>query len=144
MHVFLDESGGLSFDFRKGGTTRCFVVCLLVLPTVADYRQLAKAIERTIHNKLHKGRPPKTPMNELKGSKLDLAAKRYFYRQADAAAYQLYTLILRKGQVIEHLRQQPERLYNVLAHSLIERCPFRQVQDRILLILDRRKPGTEI
>src|SRR3989338_10075878 len=144
MHVFLDESGGLSFDFTKGGTTRFFVVCLLVLPTNDDYRRLAKAAERTIRNKLHRGRAPKRPTHELKGSKIELAVKQYFYQQLEGVSFEIYTLVLNKARVYEELRKQPERLYNFLARKLIERCPFNTAQDRIILTLDRRKAGLEI
>jgi len=144
MHAFLDESGGLSFDFTKGGTTRFFVTCLLVVPTSKDYRALTKAVERTIRNKLHKGRSPKHPTDELKGSKTTLAVKQYFYRQAKKASFEIYTLILNKARVYEELRSQPERLYNFIGRKLIERCPFKEVKDRIILTLDRRKSVAEI
>ncbi len=144
MYVFLDESGGLSFDFTKSGTTRFFVVCLLVLPTTEDYRRLTQAVERTIRHKLHKGRAPKHPTHELKGTAIDLAIKRYFFQQAQAASFSIYSLILNKARVYEELRREPERLYNFIARKLIERCPFQQATDRIILTLDRRKAVEEI
>lgn len=144
MYAFLDESGGLSFDFTKGGTTRFFVVCLLVLPTTEDYRRLTQAVERTIRNKLHKGRAPKHPTHELKGTMIDLATKRYFFQQAQSASFSLYSLVLNKARVYEDLRREPERLYNFIARTLIERCPFQQAKDRIILTLDRRKTIEEI
>lgn len=144
MYVFLDESGGLSFDFTKGGTTRFFVVCLLVLPTTRDYRQLTKAVERTIRHKLHRGRAPKRPTHELKGTAVDIATKRYFFQQAQRASFSIYALILNKARVYEDLRRQPERLYNFVARKLIERCPFQQADDRIILTLDRRKATEDI
>jgi len=144
MHVFLDESGGLSFDFTKGGTTRFFVVCLLVIPTSEDHRKIINAVERTIHHKLHKGRKPKRPTDELKGSQSDSSTQRYFYRQASAASFSIYALILSKATVAETLRRQPGRLYDLLATDLLERCPFHQAQERIILTLDRRKSSGEI
>lgn len=115
MYVFLDESGGLSFDFTKGGTTRFFVVCLLVLPTTEDYRKLTQAVERTIRHKLHKGRAPKRLTHELKGTTTDLAIKQYFFQQAQAAVFSLYALILNKATVPEALCRQPGHLYDVVA-----------------------------
>lgn len=144
MYVFLDESGGLSFDFTKGGTTRFFVVCLLVIPTSEDHRKIINAVERTIHHKLHKGRKPKRPTDELKGSQSHASTQRYFYRQASAASFSIYTLILSKATVAETLRRQPGRLYDLLATDLLGRCPFHQAQERIILTLDRRKSSGEI
>ena len=71
MYVFLDESGDLGFDFTKGGTTRFFVVCLLVIPTSQDLRLIEKAVERTIRHKIFKDKPSKKPFVELKGSRTD-------------------------------------------------------------------------
>lgn len=144
MYVFLDESGGLSFDFTKGGTTRFFVVCLLVLSTEADYRTLARAVERTIRHKLHKGRAPKRPTHELKGAKTGPDVKGYFYRQARASAFHLYTLVLNKARVYDDLRNVPEKLYNFVARKLLERCPFKTTAGKIIVTLDRRKSAAEI
>ncbi len=144
MYVFLDESGGLSFDFTKAGTTRFFVVCLLVLPTTDDYRKLTKSVERTIRHKLHKGRTPKQPTDELKGADTELSTKLYFYRHTTAAAFSIYALVLNKATVPESLRRQPKYLYDLLAGKLLERCPFHQAQERIILTLDRRKAAGEI
>ena len=144
MHVFLDESGGLGFDFTKGGTTRFFVICLLVVPTTADYRSLAKAVERTIRNKLHKGQRPKQPTQELKGSKTDRAVVEYFYRQARDSTFSIYALILNNARVFEDLRRQPERLYNFVARAIIEKCPFTEANEQIILTLDKRKSADEI
>ena len=144
MHVFLDESGGLSFDFTKAGTTRFFIICLLVIPTTADYRSLTKAVERTVRNKLHKGHQPKRPTHELKGTKTDRAILEYFYRQAKQSTFGIYAIVLNKARVFEDLRKQQERLYNFVARALIEKCPFKEAQDRIILTLDKRKSAKEI
>lgn len=144
MYVFLDESGGLSFDFTKGGTTRFFVVCLLVVPTANDHRWLLRSVERTIRHKLHKGRQPRRLTDELKGTEIDLATKQYFFRQAQAATFSISALILNKGTVNEALRREPERLYDAMAQTLITRCPLYQAQDRIFLMLDRRLHAPDI
>ena len=144
MHIFLDESGGLGFDFTKGGTTRFFVVCLLTVPTPADRALLARAVERTVRRKLHRGKPPHRPFQELKGSKTDLPTKQYFYRQASRAQFRLYTLIVHKAQTFQSLREKPQRLYSVVARQLIEHCPLDSAQGKIVLTLDRRIAAREI
>ncbi len=144
MYVFLDESGDLGFNFTKGGTSRFFVICLLVVPTTEDYKQLSKAVERTIRHKLHKGRPPKQHIDELKGSKITLPSKEYFFRQAQKSRFSIYSLVLNKARVYEELRHEPGRLYNFIARTLIERCPFREEKERIILTLDKRMATQEI
>jgi len=83
-------------------------------------------------------------MHELKGTKTDQAVLEYFYRQAKESAFSIYTLVLNKARVFEDLRQQQERLYNFVARALIEKCPFKEAQDRIILTLDKRKSAKEI
>ncbi len=144
MYVFLDESGDLGFDLTKGGTSRFFIICLLVIPTTRDQRFLEKAVDRTIHHKIFKSRVPHPLLDELKGSKTDLAVKKYFYRQAIKADFSIYTVVLNKNRVYDYLQQQPERLYNFIAKTLIEKCSFLQARDRIILTLDRRKAPPEI
>jgi len=144
VHIFLDESGGLGFDFTKGGTTRFFVVCLLTVPTSEDRNLLAQAVERTIRHKLHHKKAPRHPFQELKGSKTDLDTKQYFYRQAVDAKFTLYTLIVNKAKTFQSMREKPERLYTVVARELIEHCPLPAEQGKIVLTLDRRIAAKEI
>jgi len=120
------------------------VVCLLVVPTASDHRRLLQAVERTIRNKLHKGRRPRKPTDELKGAQTPLSVKQYFFRHAQAAAFSIYSLILNKATVYETARRDPGRLYDEMAQTLITRCPLSQARDRIYLILDRRLHGPEI
>ena len=144
MHIFLDESGGLGFDFTKGGTTRFFVVCLLTVPTPEARNLLAQAVERTIRHKLHRKKAPQHPFQELKGSKTDFDTKQYFYRQAAKAQFALYTLVVNKAQTFQSMREKPERLYTVVARELIEHCPLPAGQGKIVLTLDRRIAAKEI
>lgn len=143
MQIFLDESGGLGFDFTKGGTTRFFVVCLLTVPTPEDRALLAQAVERTIRHRLHHRKPPHHPFQELKGSKTDLPTKEYFYRQASRAQFRLYTLIVNKAQTFQSMREKPQRLYGAVARALIEHCPLPK-EGKIILTLDRRIAAREI
>ena len=50
MHIFLDESGDLGFDFLKGGTSRYFVITILV---ASHYDLTALAIKRTLKTKFN-------------------------------------------------------------------------------------------
>lgn len=144
MNIFLDESGDLGFDFLKKGTSKFFVICLLILPTPQDLQTLSKALNRTIKNKLNKGKISKNPAKEIKGSKTVLSVKQYFYRQTKGTTFFIYALILNKRRVYENLRDKQEVLYNYVARVLIQNCPFSEANEKIILTLDKRKSSTEI
>ncbi len=117
MLVFLDESGDLGFDFTKGGTSRFFVITILVVENHEDRVRLFKAIERTIKNKVRKGKKGKTPEIELKGAKTSAAVKAYFFRQLDPVKFQIYSLVLNKARVYDALQENQAKLYNYIARS---------------------------
>jgi hypothetical protein len=48
FYLFLDESGDLGFDFDKPGTTKYFVVTVLLLPSATAKRAMEKAVARTV------------------------------------------------------------------------------------------------
>jgi hypothetical protein len=139
MFVFLDESGDLGFDFTKGGTSRFFVITILVVENYEDRIRLFKAVERTIKNKVRKGKKNKTPEIELKGTRTSAAVKAYFFRQLDHVKFQIYSLVLNKARVYEALQENQAKLYNYIARLLIQKCPFQKAKNKIILTLDKSK-----
>lgn len=139
MFVFLDESGDLGFDFTRSGTSRFFVITLLVVENYEDRVRLFKAVERTIKNKVRKGKKGKVPDVELKGTKTTAGVKNYFFRQLDKVKFQIYSLVLNKARVYEALQENQAKLYNYIARLLIQKCPFQKAKDKIILTLDKSK-----
>jgi len=86
MYIYLDESGDLGFDFSKPATTNYFVVTVLGVRDNLTNRKIEKAIERTLKNKINRGRK-RNSATELKGSMTNLATKQYFYRQVKSVAF---------------------------------------------------------
>lgn len=144
MFIYLDESGDLGFDFTKGGTSRFFVITLLVLQTHEETRRLAKAVERTLKNKVRRGRKKRGQAVELKGSKTEFAIKAYLWEKLRQIEFGVYSLILNKARVFDELRLDKGRLYNYISRLLIERCPFTQTRGKIILTLDKSKDQKEI
>lgn len=142
MFVYLDESGDLGFDFTKGGTSRYFVVTLLVVPTQEENRRLGKAVERTLKNKMRRKR--KSPTAELKGSLTKSSIKIYFFKQMRQVEFGIYTLVLNKARVFEELRSNKAGLYNFMSRLLIERCPLGKSKEKVILTLDKSKDQKEI
>jgi hypothetical protein len=138
FYLFLDESGDLGFDFSKPGTTKYFVVTVLLLPSAASKRAMEKAVERTVKLKVRHGKK-RAPLIELKGSKATRSVKTYFYRLIRRLDFSVYAVIIDKQKLPDIMSQSKARLYNHLARKIIDRIPFDRAQDRILITLDRNK-----
>lgn len=139
MFIYLDESGDLGFDFTKGGTSRFFVITLLILDDYESNKRLFKAVERTIKNKIRKGKSKKIKTLELKGAKTDASVKKYFFKNLNDAKVRIYSLVLNKARVYEELQASKKRLYNFVARLLLEKCPFGEAKNKIILTLDKSK-----
>ena len=139
MFVYLDESGDLGFDFTKSGTSRFFVINILVVESHEDRVWLSKAVERTIKNKVRKGKKGKTSEIELKGAKTSASVKAYFFRQLGNVKFQIYSLVLNKARVYDALQENQAKLYNYIARLLIQKCPFQKAKNKIILTLDKSK-----
>ena len=139
MYIFLDESGDLGFELSKPGTSQHFVITLLLTTTQDAQRSIEKAIERTIRNKIRKGKKGKIATLELKGTNTSLEVKQYFYRQISELGFALYTIILPKQHVDVSWATAQEQLYNDIARRILEQLPLDTTTDRVMLMLDKRK-----
>ena len=76
MHIFIDESGDLGFDFKKPGTSKKFTISLLVCENDQTHKAIKKAVTQTLRRKISNKK--RKGFNELKGSKTALSVKKYF------------------------------------------------------------------
>ena len=141
MYIYLDESGDLGFDFSKKKTTKHLIITLLIS---RDSRPFEYAVNRTLKNKINR---KKNVANELKGTSTSLSIKKYFYRtlRKHTENFDIYTVILNKKRVYNYLATQPEVLYAYLSKFILEKCPFVDFDDKIILTVDKRskKQGIE-
>jgi hypothetical protein len=141
--IFLDESGDLGFE--KPGSSKKFIVTLLVCFSIDAAKRMRKAVERTLRNKLR--RKKSSSPGELKGSHTHPGVLEYFFRQLPKRDWALYAVILNKQRVFEYLRakQARKKLYNYLARFVIEQVKIQETHpDRILLVVDRSKKFADI
>jgi hypothetical protein len=146
MYIYLDESGDLGFDFAKRKTTKKFVITLLVCHTDAARREFRKAVRRTLKNKLNKKKHGTRSVVELKGASTTFAVKRYFFRHIKSNEWGIYSLVLNKPRVDEHLRTRvgKKKLYNFLSRFLLEKMNLGEVYTNVELVVDRSKNKEEI
>jgi hypothetical protein len=140
MFIYLDESGDLGFDFAKRGTSRYFVITLLV---TSDKKPFELAVRRTLKNKLNR---KKIVHLELKGTNTPLPVKRYFLRQLSKskARCKIYTVILNKSRVYDYLRREPEILYAYLSKFILQKCPWEKFKNTIIFVIDKRSKNQQV
>lgn len=145
MYIYLDERGDLGFDFSKKGTSRKFVITLLVCDDRNTQRQFKKAISRTIRNKIFRKRKIDRYV-ELKGTNTSLAIKQYFLRLIHSENWRIYSVVLNKQNIAYEIQPAgvKHKLYNFLARFLIERLPLSATYTNVQLIVDRCKNREQI
>ena len=76
--IFIDETGDLGFDFQKIRTQPFFIIGALVCKDTVASRNIQKAVDRTLKNKLNRKPKNKRIVEELKGGRTDFNIKKYF------------------------------------------------------------------
>jgi hypothetical protein len=139
LYLYLDETGDLGFDFFAKKPSRYFTVTVMLVRGVENRKRIAKAIKRTIKNKLKK-----PSCFELKGTKTDIEIKKYFYRRVEAVPFELYALTLNKKRLYDYLTQKKDRVYNFIARKVLDVIPFTNASVRVSLVVDKCKGKREI
>lgn len=138
MHVYLDESGDLGFNFgapyRQGGSSRYLTIAFLISPKAQTKypKRFAKEFKKA--HGLERA-------EELKGSNLSVDQ---LFEFADGAAQlmqqhpecELRAITVKKKKVQAHIRQDPNKLYNFM----IKLCLLDRVKanKKVRLIPDPR------
>ena len=146
MYIFLDESGDLGFDFGKAGTSRQFVISLLVCHDKPTQDGFCRAVARTLKNKLNHRKNSTRTVAELKGTGTTFAIKQYFFRQLPKDGWGIYSVTLNKRRVDKALqtRAGKKKLYNFLARFILEKVHFPEDMLKVSLVVDRCKNKAEI
>lgn len=145
MIIFLDESGDLGFDFEEKSPSSHFVITLLVCESKAADDSFKTAVKRCLKNKLNHAKS-RRKVEELHAVRTSLAVKQYFYRQIKNRDWRIYSLIINKRRVYDHLRTHAgkKKLYNYLANKLLDRVDFSSAGAAITLVVDKCKNRSEI
>ena len=141
LHLYLDESGDLGFDFITKKPSKYFTVAVLGIQGQDNNRALINAVKRTLKRKI--GRK-NSAGSELKGSKVSLEIKKYLYEQITSLDFKIYALTLNKKRVNQTLAQTKERLYNYVARLVLDQIDLNNARQRVMLILDKSKGKPEI
>lgn len=146
MFIYLDESGDLGFDYENKKPYQKFVITLLVCGSKKAADSFKTAVRRTLKNKLNHKKNNKRQIYELHATNLILPIKEYFYRQVKRQDWSIYTVILNKSRVYDHLTTKPGRkkLYNFLANFLLKQIDLSMANPAVTLVVDKCKNKAEI
>jgi len=138
MHIYLDESGDLGFEFDDRSPSSHFIITLLVCESLESAKVIKKSVEKTIKNKIH---TKKRNHYELKGTRSHLGIKAYFFKNATKSnAWKIYSIVLDKKKLLRKLTApiDKHRIYNVLANHLLKEVDFSSAST-INLFVDQSK-----
>lgn len=116
MFVYVDESGdlGWSFDkpYMKGGSSRYLTIGILAVPK--SKANASKRVVRKLYKQLNRN-----PEKELKAADLESdqriwMATKIAHLAAREKEIKLISITVRKGNVQQHLREDPNKLYNYM------------------------------
>lgn len=122
MYLYYDESGDLGFSFnapyRKGGSSRFLTIGFLLVPQGG-----AVPIKRLMR-KLYR-RKNRLPSIEIKGSSLTGADKVWFAERLvrltqTVKDIQLFSITINKRNVQQHIREDPNKLYNYATYLAVK------------------------
>ena len=144
LYIYLDESGDLGFDFVNKKPSKFFTVCILVIKGTEGKKRISKMVERTLRRKLNPKGKRKRLVHELKATSTTLHVKEYFFRNIRNVDFSIYSLILNKKRVYQHLIEDKSRVYNWVARMLLDQIDFSEADTQISLVIDKSKSKPEI
>jgi hypothetical protein len=145
MIIFLDESGDLGFDATKQGSSKKFVITLLVCESESVAHQIKTAGKRTLKNKLNHKKKSRV-IHELKGTGTTLTIKKYWHHNLPNNGWAIYTVSINKSRVDEHLTSKSgkKKFYNFMARFILEKVDSLQTTKHVRLVVDKCKNREEM
>ncbi len=134
--IFLDESGGLGFDFSKKKTTRYFIITLLF---ASEKKPIEKAVKKT-HTGLAK--TYKHKINSLHANKEKPLTRKRLLSSLSEKDISVMVIYLNKGKVYTKLQNEKEVLYNYVTNILLDRVYTKKlvpIDKEIHLIASRKE-----
>jgi len=142
-YLYLDESGDLGFDFSKQGTSKYFTICIVATSHVETNNKFRIAVKTTLRNKINIKRNSKRLENELKGSDMCLAYKKYTWSKIKDSTFLIYSITINKEGVNQPLKENKDKLYNYIAKLVVNSLPLELASDTIEFIIDKSKNKKE-
>jgi hypothetical protein len=136
MRIYFDEMGDLGFDFGRGASNY-FCIAAFVLHDNALLKFMEKAVAITMRRKMHIKK--KNVVNELKGTTTEIAVKKYLWQHIADKPLEIHAIVFDKQKVHPDMQRQRNRIYNYLAHLVVEKIDFKLGTDHLYVQIDRSK-----
>lgn len=146
MFIYLDESGDLGFDFENKKPSQKFVITLLVCNNKDAVTSFKTSVRKTLRNKINHKKKNKRIVEELHATSDSITTKQYFYKHIKNLDWCLYTIILNKPRVYDHLTNKKGRkkLYNYLANKILEKVDLNSANPSVTMVVDKCKNKAEV
>lgn len=148
MHIFLDESGCLGFDFENKNPSPFFAITILVCENRQAVFAFKSAVRRTLVAKINRKKNKKA-ISELKGVETTQNNKKFFYKQVQQYVskedWQLYSIVVDKKLLLKKTQSKinTHRLYNLLSKEILECVNLSSEKSSIHLTVDKFKNNRE-
>ena len=139
--IYLDESGDLSFDFTKKGTSKFFIITVLISENKVLLDRLIKKINLEV---AHMSKGKSTP-NMLHASKQSDKIRLRLLNELKTKDVQIDYICVDKKKNLKYLVEDKHNLYLDLTISLIEKVLPKYISsDKILLTASRRETSKDL
>ncbi len=131
MHIFIDESGDLGFDFNKGGKPSDFFLVGAI--KISDGKYLNRVIKR--HRKRLKKR--KEEKREVKFSNTSLENRKRILDDIKKLDIEIFLVYVNKRNAYNYIKDDPVRMYSFLLKILAEKCFAQPIIEDVKIVFDR-------
>jgi len=102
--------------------------------------------EKTLGNKINHRKRNRRTVEELHATNDSIATKIYFFQKVKKQGWRVYSVVLNKSRVYDHLVNKAGRkkLYNFLANFLLNQINLNDVRSAVTLVVDKSKNKAEI
>ncbi len=135
-YIFLDESGDLGFDFSKKGTSRNFLITILL---TNEPKKISNCIKHLKENALQKKykRMPEIKFNNSPG-----AFRKKIIQKLAQQEITIFAFCLNKIKMVSDLHDKKDKVYNYITGLLFDKIlSALSPQEEIIMTVDKVKVG---
>ena len=136
MHVYLDESGDLGFDFKKRGTSKYFSITIFLTKKPKRVINCIRHLKRNALQKKYKKIP------EIKFNNSPLSFKKGVLKKLSQQNIFILVFVLNKPKVFAKLHDKKDKVYNYVTGLLFDKIlPLTKPGEDLTMTVDKVKTG---
>jgi len=136
MHIYLDESGDLGFDFSKKGTSKNFLITVLL---TRESKKIANCIKHLKEDALQK-KYKKIPEIKFNNSP-EVFRKRIIHKLSQQEIF-ILVFCLNKRKIVSKLHDKKDKVYNYITGLLFDKIlNATNPNEELIMTVDKVKVG---